>query len=71
MKVYYKVSKELLRALLEDSFTLGTLQGFGVDNWNGYSDAFNEELILNPEYSTYDDYLEGSIKEFLENLERA
>ena len=40
------ITKEEYEYLLEQSEFLGCLEACGVDNWNGYSDAyemFNEE----------------------------
>lgn len=33
------ISKKLYDKLLKDSEFLGALESFGVDNWDGYSDA--------------------------------
>ena len=49
-KGYCVISKKDLESLIEDQFRLEALENFGVDNWDGYSEAmqmanerFNEE----------------------------
>lgn len=39
---FYEISEEEYRELLKDSKTLEVLREYGVDNWDGYEDAINE-----------------------------
>lgn len=40
---YYRLSDKELLALLEDRQQLYALQCHGVDNWDGYEEAINDE----------------------------
>lgn len=53
------ISKKLYDRLLRDSRFLGALEAFGVDNWDGYSDAYRsvsgDSEEIDPEDETYED----------------
>ena len=51
MKKYILTESEL-RLLLQDQKCLDALQSYGVDNWDGYEEAINDE-----EYTVTDDDL--------------
>ena len=53
MKKYILTESEL-RLLLQDQKCLEALQAYGVDNWDGYEEAINDE-----EYTVTDDDLAG------------
>lgn len=43
MEKRYLLTESELRELLEDRFTLAALEAMGVDNWDGYDLAFEEQ----------------------------
>lgn len=51
MKKYILTESEL-RLLLQEQKCLEALQAYGVDNWDGYEEAINDE-----EYTVTDDVL--------------
>lgn len=40
---YFKISEDQLRDLIERSNLLDALRAYGVDNWDGYEEAVNED----------------------------
>lgn len=40
---YYKISEKKLKELVRYSYELSLLEKTGVDNWNGYDEAFENE----------------------------
>lgn len=40
---YFKISEDQLRDLIESSNLLDVLIAYGVDNWDGYEEAVNED----------------------------
>lgn len=40
---YFKISEDQLRDLIESSNLLDALMACGVDNWDGYEEAVNED----------------------------
>ena len=43
-ETYYRISKEELLSLIEDSLTLTALESGGVDNWEWYGESIHEFL---------------------------
>lgn len=41
---YFKISEDQLRDLIERSNVLDALRAYGVDNWDGYEEALNEDI---------------------------
>lgn len=50
----YILTEAELRLLLQDQKCLESLHAYGVDNWEGYEEAINDE-----EYTVTDDDFEG------------
>lgn len=40
---YFKISEDQLKDLIERSKILSNLEAYGVDNWDGYEEAVNED----------------------------
>ena len=40
---YFKISEDQLRDFIESSNLLDALRAYGVDNWDGYEEAVNED----------------------------
>lgn len=40
---YFKISEDQLRDFIESSNLLDALMAYGVDNWDGYEEAVNED----------------------------
>ena len=40
---YFKISEDQLRGFIESSKILSNLEAYGVDNWDGYEEAVNED----------------------------
>lgn len=52
---FYEISEEEYKELIRDSKTLEMLKDYGVDNWDGYEDAIND----NEDYiNDFDDILD-------------
>ena len=58
--------KELANLIL-DSYRLACLEGAGVDNWEGYDEAFDTEISETAEY--YQQLDEMSVEEITKNYE--
>lgn len=58
---YYKISEEDLTKLIEKAKFLDALEGYGLDNWDGYEMVEDDEVEVSEE-----DYEEYGAKEVSE-----
>ena len=61
------IEEKELASLILDSYILACLEEAGVDNWEGYDEAFDTEISETAEY--YQQLDEMSVEEITKNYE--
>ena len=59
MDKFYKISEQGLKRLIRDSIELNYLDGYGVDNWEGYDEALSD-------MGDVDDIIHDELKKYKE-----